>query len=212
MTNNMIIEYKALVLGASGLVGQQLVQQLLLDPRYRQVTCLVRHRLAEDKWQDPRQCLQQIEIDFAQLADRQLLFQHRHIYVCLGTTIKQAKSQRAFRQVDFDYVYQAAQITAQAKAISFVWISSVGANANSRNFYLQVKGQLEQAIAQLEKLPTAKVRPSLLLGQRASTRLLESLSIVLFRILSVFMLGPLAKYRPIKATEVASQMIMLQKF
>ncbi|WP_438862713.1 NAD-dependent epimerase/dehydratase family protein [Neptunicella sp.] len=209
----MITDHQALVLGASGLVGQQLVQQLLLDPRYTQVTCLVRQTITKATWQDPRQCLQQKEIDFTQLADCCELFEHRHIYVCLGTTIKQAKTRQAFRQVDFDYVYQSAQIAAQANAVSFVWISSVGANASSHNFYLRVKGELEQAIAQIEGLTVANyVRPSLLLGHRPTTRLLESLGIAVFRMLSVLMLGPLAKYRPIPAADVASQMIMLQKF
>ena len=142
----MTEKYKALVLGASGLVGKALVNQLCQDDRYSQVTCLVRSPLPKAQYHDPLNKIQAIVIDFEELQDYQGYFSVEHVFCCLGTTIKQAGSQSNFRRVDFQFVHVAAQLTRAQRAKSFVWISSVGANAKSKNFYLKVKGELENAI------------------------------------------------------------------
>ena len=201
----------ALVLGATGLVGQQVLKLLQRDPRYGQITCLLRkplpHAIAHS---DPAR-LQPVVIDFDKLHDYQGYFSVDHVYVCLGTTIQSAGSRAAFRKVDFEYVHAAAQLASVSQAGSFVWISSVGANANSASFYLRVKGELEEAIFALSGLPhSATVRPSLLLGQRAAPRLAESLGICIGNLVSPLLLGPLKKYRPVPADTVAQQMINLQ--
>ncbi|MDP5041589.1 MAG: epimerase, partial [Paraglaciecola sp.] len=135
------------------------------------------------------------------------------IYVCLGTTIKKAGSRANFRRVDFEYVHIAAQLARAQRAASFVWISSVGANAKSRNFYLRVKGELENAIMKMTGLEHASgVRPSLLLGEREEKRFGEWLGARLAKIMAPLFKGKLAKYRPVSAHEVAAQMIRLQRF
>lgn len=203
----------ALLLGATGLVGSALLPILLADPRYAQVNCLVRRPLpsvvsigAEDK-------LQPVVIDFEQMQDYEGYFAVDHVYVCLGTTIKQAGSRSAFRKVDFEYVHVAAQLARAQRVKSFVWVSSVGANAKSGNFYLRVKGELENAIFAMSGLEQATaVRPSLLLGERHHTRPAEQLAIWGSHLLSPLLLGPLKKYRPIAASEVARQMVGMQAF
>ena len=204
---------QALVLGASGLVGLALVRQLLADKRYARVTCLLRRPLANSSSLSGDKKLEPIVIDFERLQEYQGYFSQRHIYVCLGTTIKQAKSKAAFRKVDFEYVHVAAQLARDQQAASFVWISSIGANAKSSSFYLKVKGELEDAILAMPHLanPSA-VRPSLLLGQRHESRPAESLGIMLSQFVAPLMCGPLAKYRPVHVDDVAAQMISLQVF
>jgi uncharacterized protein YbjT (DUF2867 family) len=209
----MTAKYKALVLGASGLVGKALVNQLCQDERYSQVTCLVRSPLSKVQYHDPLNKIQAIVIDFEELQDYQGYFSVEHVYCCLGTTIKQAGSQSNFRRVDFQFVHVAAQLTRAQRAKSFVWISSVGANAKSRSFYLKVKGELENAILRMPQLENAAaVRPSFLLGHRAQKRTAESVGINIVKLLSPIMLGSLAKYRPVSANQVAYQMTQLQVF
>ena len=203
----------ALVLGATGLVGKALVRQLLLDPRYDSITILVRRPVTASLFSDPLGKLTPLVIDFEQLQDYQGYFSVNHVYCCLGTTLKQAGSKAAFRKVDFEYIHVAAQLTRAQRADSFVWISSVGADAKSSNFYLRVKGELEDALMRMPQLPNASaVRPSLLLGERNESRPLEAFGQMIAPALGVFMAGPLKKYRPVSATEVAHKMITLQEF
>jgi uncharacterized protein YbjT (DUF2867 family) len=209
----MSAKFKALVLGASGLVGKALVNQLCADERYSLVTCLVRTPLKQRDYYDPQGKIQPVVIDFDYLQDYQGYFSVDHVFCCLGTTIKQAGSQSAFRRVDFQFVHVAAQLTRGQRAKSFVWVSSVGANAKSKNFYLRVKGELENAILSMPQLDNAAaVRPSLLLGDRAETRFAENMGISFAKLLSPIMKGPLAKYRPVSGAQVARQMIDLQVF
>ena len=206
----------ALVLGATGLVGKALVEQLCRDRRYQTVTCLVRKPLSKDFFTVNAANVakvQPIVVDFENLEDYQGYFGCQHIYVCLGTTIKKAGNKSAFRKVDFEYVHIAAQLARAQRAISFVWISSVGANAKSNNFYLRVKGELENAIINMSGLDNAcAVRPSLLLGEREEMRPAEKLASMLSPLLSPLLLGGLSKYKPVQVTDVAAQMIRLQVF
>ena len=202
----------ALLLGATGLVGKALLAQLKVDNRYRKITCAVR-KIPPDTLNDGNEKVVFTEVDFNKLGDEAELFHVDHVYVSLGTTIKKAGSRLAFRRVDFDYIYTAAQLSENAHVTSFVWVSSVGAQAKSRNFYLSVKGEVEEAIKELPNLKYATcVQPSLLLGQRDESRPAEKWGIMLSQIISPLMLGRLSKYKPIKAEHVAQQMIELQRF
>lgn len=201
----------ALVLGASGLVGKSLVNQLLVDPRYHSVTCLVRRPLALADYADPFKKLNPIVINFENFQEYQGYFSVDHVYCCLGTTLKVAGSKKAFRRVDFEYVHVAAQLARAQRAKGFVWISSVGANAKSRHFYLRVKGELENAIMRMPQLEyAAAVRPSLLLGSRNEGRFFEDVGQLCAPLIAPLMVGPLEKYRPVTAFSVAKQMISLQ--
>lgn len=203
----------AIVLGATGLVGKALTQQLLQDSRYGEITLLVRKPLAASLFDDPQGKLNPIVIDFEQLQDYQGYFTVDHVYCCLGTTIKSAGSQSAFRRVDFEYVHVAAQLARAQRASGFVWVSSIGADAKSSNFYLRVKGELENAIMTMPQLNhAAAVRPSLLVGEREESRFGEQLGIALGSVIAPLMIGGLRKYRPIQAADVAQQMIGLQHF
>lgn len=201
----------AIVLGATGLVGRTLVNTLLQDRRYAEVTCLVRKPLASSMFNDPHKKLKPVVIDFENFQDYQGYFSVNHVYCCLGTTLKKAGSKQAFRRVDFEYVHVAAQLTRAQRADSFVWISSVGADAKSSNFYLRVKGELENAIMRMPQLPNASaVRPSLLLGERDDTRFIEDMAQKTAPIWQSLLKGPLKKYRPVHPIDVARNMMLLQ--
>lgn len=203
----------AMVLGATGLVGRTLVNMLLQDRRYNEVTCLVRKPLSSSMFNDPHKRLKPVVIDFNNFQDYQGYFSVNHVYCCLGTTLKKAGSKQAFRRVDFEYVHVAAQLTRAQRADSFVWISSVGADAKSSNFYLRVKGELENAIMRMPQLPHASaVRPSLLLGERDESRTLEDIAQKTAPIWQSIMKGPLKKYRPVHAVDVARNMMSLQRW
>ncbi len=205
------IRKTACVIGATGLVGKALVNQLLAHPGYKQVTCLVRRPLTAQDYLDPEGKLQPVVIDFEQLQDYQGYFTVDHVYCCLGTTIKQAGSRSAFRRVDFEYIHVCAQLARAQRAQGFVWISSVGANKHSKNFYLKVKGELESSIISMPQLQhAAAVRPSLLVGHRAIARPAEQWGIKIAQLFSMLFIGRLAKYKPVPAASVAAQMIKLQ--
>ena len=203
----------ALVLGATGLVGKTLVEQLCRDHRYETITCLLRKPLSKDFFATDTAKVQPIVVNFEDLQDYQGYFGAQHIYICLGTTIKKAGSKSAFRKVDFEYVHIAAQLARAQRAVSFVWISCVGANAKSHNFYLRVKGELENAIISMSGLENAcAVRPSLLLGEREDVRPAEKMASMLSPFLSPMLIGRLSKYKPVQAADVAAKMIRLQVF
>jgi uncharacterized protein YbjT (DUF2867 family) len=209
----MTKKYTATVLGATGLVGKALVNQLCQDSRYETITCLVRAPLAKADYFDPMHKIQALVIDFDYFQDYQGYFTVDHVYCCLGTTIKQAGSKQAFRRVDFEFVHVAAQLARAQRAGSFVWISSLNANAKSKNFYLRVKGELENAILTMPQLANAAaVRPPILMGERKLHRPAESFALKVLHILGPVMRGSLAKYRPVRPQQVANQMIELQVF
>lgn len=200
--------YSALVIGASGLVGKSLTEMLVKDPRYERVICLVRRPMSSQANKH-----QPVVIDFDNLQAYEGYFRVDHLYICLGTTMKSAGSKAAFRKVDFEYVHIAAQLARSQQVRSLVWISSVGANADSASFYLRTKGELENAIFRIPGLKGAcAVRPSLLLGQRANARPSERAAAWLMKILSPVLVGRLRKFRPIAATAVAKRMMELQRF
>lgn len=209
----MTKKYTATVLGATGLVGRALVNQLCQDQRYKKITCLVRAPLSQSHYFDPMKKIEPLVIDFENLQDYQGYFTVDHVYCCLGTTLKRAGSKQAFRRVDFEFVHVAAQLARAQRAKSFVWISSLHANAKSKNFYLRVKGELENAILTMPQLTNAAaVRPPLLDGKRDEYRIGESIALKVLNAVGPLMIGSLAKYRPVRPQQVAHQMINLQVF
>ena len=192
---------KAILLGATGLVGTQLLEKLLASTAYGEVTAIVRRPLPE------RPKLRQIVLaDFAAMSGAS--FEGAEdVFCALGTTIRQAGSQARFREVDFDYPVAAARLAKAAGARRYVLVSSMGADAKSKIFYSRVKGETEEAIRALGLPMTSIVRPSLLLGDRRQFRLGERVGTLLARPLGFLFAGSLLKYRPIEARDVAAVMV-----
>ena len=186
----------ALLVGATGLVGSFLLERLLASPRYARVTVWARREIGKAH---PK--LQVAIVDFERLARQRL--EAEDVYCCLGTTIRQAGSQKAFRHVDFDYPVALAGAAARGGAKRFLVVSALGANKRSRVFYNRVKGEMEEAVRIAAVPKTTIFRPSLLSGPRKEERLGERIGLVVSAVL-----GPLlGKYRPIHADRVAAAMV-----
>jgi len=197
----------ALIVGASGLVGGHLLQLLLVDGTYSRVTVVTRKPLGFDH---PK--LLECVVNFDQLDRHQNVMNGKDVFCCLGSTIKKAGSQEAFRKVDFTYVIQMASISQKNGARQFLVISSLGADIHSRIFYNRVKGEMEDAVAKIPFEAVRIFRPSLLLGDRRESRPVEALGIFFVKALSVLLfIGSMRRYRPIHAHIVANAMLRVAK-
>lgn len=190
----------SIIAGATGLVGSKLLK--ILEARGDKVVVLARRPVpdlaANTKW---------TETDFEALTVGGNLPPCDHVYICLGTTMAKAGSKEAFWKVDYEYSLAVAKRAREAGATTVSLISSVGANAASRNFYLHTKGSLEDAIAALG-FPTVNIfRPGLLLGNRRERRPLEALGIILFKAIGPLFVGSLQKYRGIEVELLAASMV-----
>jgi uncharacterized protein YbjT (DUF2867 family) len=129
------------------------------------------------------------------------------VFCCIGTTIRNAGSQAAFRRVDYDYAVNAAGLALSNGASRFFLISSVGARATSTIFYSRVKGEVEQTISRMPYQSVSIFRPSFILGERREKRpVVEALAGVM-KAGAVTMVGPFRKYRPIHADTIARAML-----
>jgi len=194
-----------LLAGATGLVGGHVLHLLLADDTYQKITVLSRRGLPVTS---PK--LQQRLIDFDHLVDLDVP-RVDDVFCCLGTTIKKAGSQEAFRKVDFGYVEALARVAARHGAKQFLLVSAIGATPKSRVFYSRVKGETEAAVQAAGFAATHVFRPSLLLGDRAASRPAERLGIVVGRAVGFAFVGPLRRYRPIAAADVAAAMVRVAK-
>jgi uncharacterized protein YbjT (DUF2867 family) len=187
----------ALIAVATGLVGSQCLALLLEGGDYERVVALTRRPLSV---RHPR--LVELVVDFEKLEEAGP-FPPADVFCALGTTIKQAGSQAAFRRVDFDYHRLIAGRSVAAGAARFLLVSSVGADSKSRNFYLRVKGELEQAVSALPFEAVHIFRPSVLMGERSQWRAGEAVGIAVARAAQFALVGAWRKYRPIPAVTVA---------
>jgi uncharacterized protein YbjT (DUF2867 family) len=194
----------AAIVGATGLVGSELVTQLLANDRFNVAHILARRLLeATDPVRDSK--LVQHQIDFKRLAQSDWPASDI-LFCCLGTTIKKAGSQAAFREVDFDYVVESARRARSAGARRLVVVSAMGANPDSRIFYNRVKGEMEGSVAALGYESVVILRPALISGERRERRPIERVWQAAFKI-GNRILPP--KYRSVPAKSIAAAMVTL---
>jgi len=186
-------DHVVLLAGATGLVGGECLRLLAGDPRVREVRALVRRPLEQHL--GPR--VRELVTSFDRLGEHRDWFQVEAIICALGTTIRQAGSQAAFRTVDFEYPLAIARLGRAAGARHFLLVSSVGADAGSRVFYSRVKGEIEAAVRGLDYPRVTIVRPSLLLGDRRQRRWGETLAKPFGGLMP-------ARWAPVHARQVAS--------
>lgn len=191
----------AIVSGATGLVGEQLMNLLLSGSDYGKIIALVRSSLDMS-----HKKLDQRVIDFSLLPEALHNVKADHGFCCLGTTLKIAGSKAMQYIIDHDYVVAFAMACHAAGVKRFAVVSSVGASAESSNFYLRTKGEMER---DLKKIPFESLyilRPSLLLGDRKESRPGEKTAIAIMGALSPLFIGSLKKYRGVRAATVAACM------
>lgn len=196
----------ALVAGASGLIGGHLVHLLAADNAFVRIKSVTRKPLNTDK-----EKVSEIIVDFDSLNQFSQRLTADVVFCCLGTTIATAGSQENFRKVDFTYCLELAKAAKAQGAKQFILVSSLGADANSGNFYLRTKGEIENAIAALNFDSFCIMRPSMLLGNRRETRIGESIGKVFMQATGFLFAGPLKKYKAIDAETVARCMVTLAK-
>lgn len=196
----------ALVLGATGLVGGHCLDLLLADGTWSEVRVVGRRALDRS---DAR--LVQRIADLGRMDEAEDAFAVDDVFCCLGTTIAKAGSQEAFLRVDHDYPVAAARLAHARGATRFLLVTALGADAGSRVFYNRAKGQVERDVSAVPFEGVALVRPSLILGDRTERRTAEAAAQKLAPLLSPILLGPLRKYRAIRAGTVARAMVRLAR-
>lgn len=190
------------LIGATGLVGNLLLEKLAQNPEVRHIKAVTRKPLEHNM---PK--TENIVIDFNRMPEYASELKADIYICCLGTTIKVAGSQEAFKRVDYDYVIQFARIAEQNHATKFQVISAMGADAKSSVFYNRTKGEMEEKLKSF-KIPQIEIfQPSLILGERKEKRAAEDIAQSLAPVMNFILKGPLEKYRPIKASDIATAMM-----
>lgn len=194
---------KVIVLGATGLIGTELIKQLIELENVTEIITLGRRAplINHEK-------LRKIEIDLERLDAHGEFFEGVvAVFCCLGTTMRQAKSREAFRRVDFDYPLLSAKISKARGVDHFLVVSAQGASQKSAFFYSRVKGELEAILKTIAFRRLTIARPGLLLGRKAGERPVEDMAGWLVRGLKPLWRGGLQKYAAVEASEVARALI-----
>jgi len=187
------------IIGATGLVGSHLLQQLLNDDRFNQIRVFTRRAtgLSHPK-------LDEQLVDFDKISERASLIMGDVLFSTLGTTLQKAGSKKKQFLIDYSYQYQVAEAAAKNGVADYVLVSSAGADANSKIFYSRMKGELDDAVKKLDFKKIVILRPSILDGERQEKRMAEKIGINVARWITRYVLK---KYRPIHARTVAQAMI-----
>jgi uncharacterized protein YbjT (DUF2867 family) len=206
-------EYRALLVGATGLVGSALLRRLLAQPSCTSLTVLARRpldgasgRIVAAAGVHARK-LRVIVADFDRMYEALSDVEADVVYCALGTTIRKAKTKEAFRKVDLDYPLVLGEWAKAQQVRKYVAVTAMGASTTSPFFYSRVKGELEEELAELRLPELHLFRPSLLLGKRQEIRLGEMLGSWAALAIRPLMFGLLKRYRPISGDTVAAAML-----
>lgn len=191
---------KTIIIGATGMVGAALLEQLLENPKVEIVTSLVRRNTGI---QHPK--LNEIVVNFAAPETWEQHVVGDVLYSCMGTTLADAGSKEKQFAVDYDYQYFAAKAARKNNVGKYALISSAGANEKSKNFYLSMKGKLDNDTMALNFDQCYVFRPGQLWGNRKNKRIAEKVAIQLM--FGLNKMGILKKYKPIHANELAKAMM-----
>jgi uncharacterized protein YbjT (DUF2867 family) len=190
----------AIVIGATGLVGTQLVHLLLNDIRFGKIMVFGRRTVGINHAK-----LEEHLIDFDKPESWQHVVKGDIFFSTLGTTLKQAGGQEAQYKIDYTYQYQFAEAAARNGVPVYVLVSSAGANPDSKIFYSRMKGELERDVQKLPFSSINLIQPGLLVGPRQEERTGEKVG---FHVLKAFnTVGLFKKYRPIHGSVVGQAMI-----
>lgn len=197
-------KYTAVILGANGLIGFNLLQLLIKDERYSHIYTISRSSLSISS-----EKITEIIADINNISDKIKNLSVDIFFCCIGTTKKKTPNENDYYKIDHDYPILVAKILQDNGCQTVSIISSVGANKNSTNFYLRLKGKVEESLISLNYKNTQIFRPSLLIGARKEKRFLEGIAQYIYPIFNLLLIGNLSKYKSIKAKEVAKAMSKL---
>jgi uncharacterized protein YbjT (DUF2867 family) len=192
----------AILFGASGLVGSNLLAQLLEHPAYDKITIVVRKALPIQ-----HQKLRMIIGDYAALGGLKDQIRADEVFISLGTTKKKTPDQNEYYRIDHDYPVLAASLAKENGARSVLLVSAIDADANSKIFYVRTKGKVETDIIALGFEHTYIFRPSMLVGDRKESRPMERFLIGLFSLINPLLAGSWKRYHSIHVKDLATAMI-----
>lgn len=194
----------ATVIGGTGLIGSHLITLLQQQTGVETIRVLVRRPV---QFREPKAVVKLV--NFNDDESFKLAIEGSDAVFCaVGTTQKKVKGDKAaYRKVDYNIPVNAARFCAETGCDKFLLVSSVGANKESRNFYLQLKGEVEDAIQQFPIQSLSIFQPSFLLGKRSENRVGEKIGQIFMQVLSFLFVGALRKYKPVQASDVARAMI-----
>ncbi len=194
----------AIILGATGLTGGLLLEQLLIDSRYSKIilfsrtTCNIKHDKIEEHL-----------VDLLNLTTYKGLFIADEVFCCIGTTKAKTPNEEQYLEIDFGIPVMAAQLCKENDINTFLVVSALGADKHSTIFYNRTKGRMEEAVF-MEKIPNTYIlQPSLIGGNRNEKRLGESIAKVFIKILNPLLFGSLSKYKSIHPITIAKSMVIL---
>ena len=203
----MMEKRKALIFGSTGLIGNLLLEELVQSENYTGIRIFVRQTtgITESK-------VEEVTINFSEPEIFSKFITGDDLFVCLGTTIKKAGSVKKMEEIDRDLPVKIAALASKNGVNRIAVVSSLGASISSKNYYLRIKGEMEEGILKLNFENIAIVRPSMLLGERKEKRAAEAVGKVVMRTFKPLLTGKLRKYRAIHGKDVARAMIaILQK-
>ena len=191
--------------GGTGLIGSLLLDILIEDNNYHKINVVTRKPISLNH--------KKIKIHIIDFSDIKSYFQtlrnSQIVFASIGTTQSKVKGNKeSYRKIDFDIIYNIAKACKENNIENFSFVSSSGANIKSNNFYLNLKGEIENSILNLNLSSTSVFRPSLLLGKRKEKRYGEKIAQLIMPFLSFLMPS---KYKPIKAALVAKSMVNISK-
>tara|TARA_B100001741_G_scaffold34756_1_gene24808 strand:+ start:184 stop:837 length:654 start_codon:yes stop_codon:yes gene_type:complete len=194
----------ALIFGSSGLVGKNLLNQVINNSNYSKIKIFVRSSpdISDRK-------IEIINTDFKNLEIIKNLITGDDCFFCIGTTKKNSPDKKEYRRIELDLPKQIAQISKSNNVKSFIFVSSGFADPKNSGDYLKFKGLVEEEIKSLNFEKIGILRPSFLLGKRKEKRLGEKIGISIFKFLSPLFVGPIKKMKPIHSEKVAKAMIQI---
>ncbi|MDA3890217.1 MAG: NAD(P)H-binding protein [Salinivirgaceae bacterium] len=191
---------KAVILGGTGLVGSELVKELVEHEGFSELILLARRQTGLN-----HKKIKELVINFDKPEEWNHLIKGDVLFSTFGTTIKKAGSQEEQYKIDYTYQLQIAQAASNNRMKSFVLVSAIGANAKSGMFYNRIKGELDEAVKILSFSNISILKPSFLAGDRQEKRVAERVGSIVLSVLKY--LPFVRKYRPIHAKIVAKAMI-----
>lgn len=196
----------AIILGATGLTGGYLLQEILGDPLYNKVILFSRSKVAvkDDK-------IEEHIIDMFKLDEYEELFQGDDVFCCIGTTKSNTPDEDTYRKIDFGIPAAAARLARKNGIPRFLVISALGADPTSNMFYNKTKGEMEQAVLANDINKTYIFQPSLIAGDRVESRFFENLAKNAMKVINPILGGSLKKYRSIHPETIAAAMKVVAK-
>ena len=197
------MEKTAVIIGATGAVGKEILKEILVDDFYNKVYILGRQSI--DKLADEER-LTKIIVDFENLNFDTSILENADVFASLGTTIKIAGSKENQRKIDVDYTVNFSKLC-EGKVRSFNVVSAIGANSKSKNFYNSLKGELEDKLKGMNLGVLRIFQPSLLISKRDDKRFLEQMFMKVAPIFQLVLKGKAKKYSPIEVSVLGREIV-----